>query len=29
MGPDPGSNSFRVSFGNLPPSTFNITGTKP
>jgi hypothetical protein len=28
MGPDPGSNIFRISFGNLPPRTFNINGTK-
>jgi hypothetical protein len=28
MGPDPGTNIFRVSFGNLPPRTFNITGTR-
>jgi hypothetical protein len=26
---NPGSNICRVSLGNLPPRTFNITGTKP
>ena len=29
LGPDPGSNIFRFSFGNLPPRTLSITGTKP
>jgi hypothetical protein len=27
--PNAGSNTFRISFGNLPPRMFSITGTRP
>lgn len=29
LAPRPGTNSFTVSFGGLPPTTFTITGTRP
>jgi subtilisin family serine protease len=29
LGPDPGTNIFRLSFANLLPRTFSVTGTRP
>jgi len=29
MGPDPGRNTFRISFANLPPLVFDVEGVRP